>query len=100
MGASQGDDQNEWSFLFGLLMDDANARQLSHHEFYQLNDDVLKFSVAYQGFGELLEVVEAGELSRLRFMHEVWRVMPERFYVNLANDIGLELLSSGIITRG
>lgn len=87
MGAEQGDDQNEWSYLFGLLMDDATSRGLSQPEFYHLNDSVLRFSVAYQGCDDLLESVANGELSRLRFMHEIWRMMPVGFYTNLATDI-------------
>ena len=84
MGASQGDDQDEWSFLFGMLMEDANRRELPHDEFYYLKDDVLDFSVSYQGYPDLLESVESGNLSRLRFMQEIWRAMPELFYKDVA----------------
>jgi hypothetical protein len=28
-----------------------------------------------------------GEMSRIRFAHEVWRVMPESFYASLAEAI-------------
>jgi len=83
MGAKQGDDQDEWSFLFGILMDDAISRGLSQNEFYYISDAVLDFSVSYQGYGGLREAVEAREISRLRFMHEIWRAMPERFYEKL-----------------
>lgn len=95
MGAVQGDDQDEWSFLFGLLMDDATKRGLAHDELYYLSDAALRFSLAYQGYEPLLESVANAELSRLRFMHEIWRAMPEGFYVNLATELGAELLAAG-----
>jgi hypothetical protein len=94
MGASQGDDQDEWSFLFGILMDDATKRGLAHNELYHLSDDLLRFSLAYQGCGPLLHSVADGVLSRLRFMHEIWRAMPEQFYVDLASQLGAELLAA------
>ena len=94
LGPSQGDDQNEWSFLFGMLMDDANRRNLPHNEFYYLSDEVLNFSVSYQGYTELLESVESGTLTRLRFMHEIWRAMPEPFYSDLAEAVLQFLLES------
>jgi hypothetical protein len=94
MGAEQGDDQNEWSFLFGILMDDAISRGLPQNEFYYISDAVLDFSVSYQGYVELREAVEAGEISRLRFMHEIWRAMPERFYEDLVTGIILPNLES------
>jgi len=87
MGAKQGDDQDEWSFLFGILMDDAVRRSLSQNEFYHISDAVLDFSVSYQGYVGLLKAVEAGEISRLRFMHEIWRAMPEHFYKDLVIDV-------------
>lgn len=46
MGAAQGDDQDEWSTLFGMLMDDATKRGLEHDELYFLSDELLRFSVA------------------------------------------------------
>ncbi|OMJ31734.1 endonuclease [Sphingomonas sp. Sph1(2015)] len=95
MGAAQGDDQEEWSFLFGILMDDATKRGLVHDELYFLSDELLHFSVAYQGYEPLLEAVADGEFSRLRFMHEIWRAMPEHFYVDLASELGAELLAAG-----
>jgi hypothetical protein len=94
MGAAQGDDQDEWSFLFGMLMDDATKRGLAHDTLYFLSDELLLFSLAYQGYEPLLEAVADGELSRLRFMHEVWRAMPEHFYVDLASELGAELLAA------
>lgn len=94
MGAAQGDDQDEWSFLFGMLMDDATKRGLAHDELYFLSDELLRFSLAHQGYEPLLEAVADGELSRLRFMHEIWRAMPEHFYVDLASELGAELLAA------
>lgn len=47
-----------------------------------------------KGYDPLLEAVANGRLSRLRFMHEIWRPMPERFYVDLASELGAELLAA------
>jgi hypothetical protein len=94
MGAAQGDDQDEWSFLFGLLVEDATRRGLPQDELYFLSDPVIHFSLGYQGFRPISEAVADGSLSRLRFMHEIWRAMPERFYVDLASEIGTVLLTT------
>lgn len=87
LGAEQGDDQDEWSFLFGLLFEDAAQRGLPESEFYHLSDHIMEFSVAYQGYGDLHEAVKRGAISRLRFAHEIWRVMPEEFYTNIVSDL-------------
>lgn len=50
MGADQGDDQNEWSYLFGLLVDDAERRGLPQDECYFLSDALIRFSLDYQGY--------------------------------------------------
>lgn len=96
MSAEQGDDQDEWSFLFGLLMDDATARGLAHDDCYFVGDALLDFSVSRQGYVPLLEGLATGSMSRIRFMHEVWRAMPEPFYENLATALGEELLAARI----
>lgn len=41
LGAEQGDDQEKWSFLFGLLRDAAVQRGLDEDEFYHLSDHML-----------------------------------------------------------
>lgn len=92
MGAAQGDDQDEWAFLFGCLLEDANARGLAEEEFYHLGDEILVFSVSYQGYEDLLELVYTGAMSRVRFMHEIWRGARQKFYTNLAEDIGVFLV--------
>ncbi|HEX8512652.1 MAG TPA: HNH endonuclease signature motif containing protein [Allosphingosinicella sp.] len=92
LSAAQGDDQNEWAFLFGRLVDDAGARGLAHDEFYYVSNETLRFAVAYQGYEEILEAIEDGTMSRLRVMHEIWRWMPGQFYTNLAEDICERLL--------
>jgi hypothetical protein len=84
IGAENGDDQDEWAFLYGLLLDDAQSRGLPEDEFYFIGKHMLLFFVRCQGYEELLELVEEGTLSRIRFAHEIWRIMPESFY---ANDI-------------
>lgn len=87
IGAEQGDDQDEWSFLFGLLVDDAVQRGLPQSEFYHLGDHIMEFSVACQGYEHLRESVKRGEISRIRFAHEIWRAMPETFYTNFVSEL-------------
>jgi len=94
LGAEQGDNQDEWAFLFGMLQDDALQRGLDEDEFYYLGDHVLEFSVRYQGYEEFHEMVMRGEMSRIRFAHGIWRPMPEAWYTELASDLCYELLSS------
>ena len=87
MGAAQGDDQDEWAFLFERLIEDANARGLSEEEFYCISDETLRFSTAYQGYEDLLELVHQGAMSRVRAMHEIWRWAPQKWYTKLAENI-------------
>lgn len=87
LGAEQGDDQDEWAFLFGLLRDDAVQRGLDEGEFYHLGDHMLKFFVRCQGYKELHQRVMLGEMSRIRFAHEVWRPMPEAWYTNFVSEL-------------
>jgi hypothetical protein len=87
LGAEQGDDQDEWAFLFGLLLEDAKRRDLPEYEFYYLNDAVLRFFVGFQGYKDLYEVVMQKKCSRIRFAHEMWGSMPERFYTNFVSEL-------------
>jgi hypothetical protein len=87
LGAEQGDDQDEWAFLFGLLFDDAVRRDLPQDEFYYLDDHIVEFSVRCQGYEHLRELLRRGDISRIRFAHEIWRAMPEMFYTNFASEI-------------
>jgi uncharacterized protein YlaI len=87
LGAEQGDDQDEWAFLFGLLRDAAIQRSLCEDEFYYLGDHMLKFFVRCQGYEALHESVLRGEMSRIRFAHEIWRPMPEAWYSNFASEV-------------
>ena len=87
LGAEQGDDQDEWAFLFGLLMDDANTRELDENEFYFLSDHTLEFFVRCQGYKRLHAMVKAGQITRIRFAHEIWRNMPEAWYTNCVSEI-------------
>lgn len=88
----EADDQDEWAFLFGLLLDDAGRRGLDQDEFYFLEDHMLKFFVNVQGYEDLHGMVMRGEISRIRFAHEIWRVMPEAWYSNfVAEAIRLNL---------
>lgn len=83
----EGDDQDEWAFLFGLLLDDAKRRGLDQDEFYFLEDHMLKFFVNVQGYEHLHGMVMRGEISRIRFAHEIWRVMPETWYKNFVAEV-------------
>lgn len=86
LGAEQGDDQDEWSFLFGLLRDAAVRRGVDEDEFYYLGDHMLQFFVRCQGYDELHKLVMLGEMSRIRFAHEIWRSMPEAWYTNFVPE--------------
>ena len=87
LGAEQGDDQDEWAYLFGLLNDDACSRGLPADEFYYVEDHMLKFFVRCQGYEELLELVAEGSITRIRCAHEIWRAMPEQFYANFVSEL-------------
>jgi 5-methylcytosine-specific restriction endonuclease McrA len=91
IGAEQGDDQDEWSFLFGVLVDDARRRGLPQEEFYSLSDEMITFSLECQGYPEMLEALHSGTISRVRFAHEIWRAMPDYFYAHLAAAVGVML---------
>lgn len=84
---SEGDDQDEWAFLFGLLNDDAEARGLDKDEFYFLDDHMLRFFVRVQGYEHLYERAMRGECSRIRFAHAIWQRMPEAWYKNVVSEI-------------
>lgn len=83
----EGDDQDEWAFLFGLLLDDAISRGLNEDEFYFLNDHMLKFFVSIQGYENLYKNVLQGNLSRMRFAHEIFRKMPEIWFDNFFDKL-------------
>lgn len=83
----RGDDQDEWAFLFGLLYEDCEHRNLDPEEFYFIGDHMLLFFVRVQGYQDLLERVRRGEISRIRFAHEIWRVMPDLWYTNVATKL-------------
>lgn len=87
LGAEQGDDQDEWAFLFGLLLDDAVSRGLDQDEFYYFDDRMLKVFVNVQGHEELHDKVAQGEMSRIRFADEIWRSMPETWYTNFVAEV-------------
>ena len=94
LNAQGGDDQDEMSFLFGLLMDDANARRMDHNRYYYISDEMLQMFVKYQGYAEYFESMQRGNISRLRAAHEIWRGMPDEWYRNIASDFGEILLHS------
>ena len=88
----EADDQDEWAFLFGLLVDDAKKRNIDQDEFYHLADHMLKFFVKIQGYEDLYRTVMRGEISRVRFSHEICRVMPEVWYRSVVSEIILRNL--------
>jgi len=91
----EGDDQDEWAFLFGLLVDDSSCRGLNQDEFYYLSDHVLRFSTRVQGYQEYFDAVMGGKMSRIKFAHEIWRPMPEVWYTGfVAQLIGVNLLQA------
>lgn len=94
IGAEEGDDQDEWAYLFGLLHEDACTRGLPEDEFYYIGDHMLMFFVRCQGYEELLELVAEGTMTRIRCAHEIWRTMPEAFYTNFVSELVLANLSS------
>ncbi len=53
----------------------------------KVGDHIMEFSVACQGYEELRESVVQGEISRIRFAHEIWRIMPETFYTNFVSEL-------------
>lgn len=87
IGAEGGDDQDEWAFLYGLLLDDAMERNLDQDEFYFIGDHMVKFFFKCQGYDEFYRSLMEGKCSRLRYAHEVWRVMPEAWYTNYVSKL-------------
>ena len=87
LGAEQGDDQDEWSYLFGLLHDDARNRGIPEDEFYYFGDHMLRFFVKCQGYEAMLALVMSGRISRIRFAHEIWRSMPQQLYTNFITQL-------------
>ncbi len=82
-----GDDQDEWAFLFGLLVEDATQRGLDHDEFYFLDDHMLKFFVNVQGYEELYAMVMRGDITRIRYSYEIWRNMPKVWYTDVVAQL-------------
>lgn len=87
INAKGGDDQDEIACLYGKLLEDADKRKLNHDEFYYIHDKMLQFFVAVQGYEEFYHLAQAGNISRLRMAHEIWRNMPEAWYTNVAQKI-------------
>jgi hypothetical protein len=83
----EGDDQDEWAFLFSLLLEDAIARGLNEDEFYYISDNMLKFFVNIQGNENLYNMVIQGKVSRIRFAHEAWSEMPQAWYENFLGEL-------------
>lgn len=92
IGAEQGDSQDEWAFLFGLLYEDAINRNLGQDQFYYLNNETIEFFHRLQGYDELYYSASRGEMTRIRYAHEVWRWMPETWYTEIAENLLVSLL--------
>lgn len=87
INAKGGDDQDEISYMYGCLLDDAIQRNLDHNELYYISDEMLLFFVAVQGYEEFYYSVQAGNISRLRMAHEIWRVMPKLWYTDVYQQL-------------
>lgn len=83
-----GDDQDEIAFLFGALLEDAEARGLDQDLFYFIGDEMFAFFCAHQGYKCLYDQIRARKITRIRGAHEIWRIMPEEWYAKLAADLG------------
>ena len=83
----EGDDQDDWTFLFGLLLKDAQQRGLGQDEFYFFPDHMLKFFLDVQGYENLYVMVMRGEISRISYAHEIWRSMPKVVYENFVAEL-------------
>ena len=79
----EGDDQDDWAFLFGLLRDDAVFRGLDEDEFYYIDDDMMEFFVRVQGYEFLRQMVIRHEITRIHFAYQIWLHMPENFYKHI-----------------
>lgn len=87
INAQGGDCQDEWAFLFGLLCDDAAKNGLNEEEFYRFSDEMVYFSLRAQGCHELYDMMLNKKIGRLRFMHEIWRQMPEQWYTGFVAQL-------------
>lgn len=87
LNAESGDDQDEWAFLFGLLHEDAQERQLDQDHFYFIGDHMLKFFMRCQGYESLYDAAINGKISRISYAHHVWTSMPELWYSNVTTGI-------------
>ncbi len=93
LNARGGDDQDEMAFLYGLLADDANKRDLNHNEFYGISDEMLRFFNRWQGLDEFAELSCKSQLEKA---HETWRSLPLPAYMQLADEMGRILLMSSL----
>lgn len=97
LNARGGDDQDEMTFLFGLLVDDAEKRGLDQDEFYFISNEMLAFFNRWQGYDRILEL---SCLSQVRKAHEIWRSMPQEWYRSFADELGRVLLMAELWREG
>ena len=83
IGAQGADDQDVAARLYGLLREDASERGLNQDSFYFIGDHMLEFFMRVQGYRRWYDLVRTRKISRIRFAHEIWRVMPEAVYTQL-----------------
>jgi len=77
IGTQGGDDQDEIATYYGILLEDANTRNLDHNEFYYLSDEMLQFFVRVQGYADVYLAVQGGQITRLEMAYGIWRQSPE-----------------------
>jgi len=83
----EGDDQDEWAFLFRMLLEDAISRGLNEDELYYINDNMVGFFVNLQGDENLYNKVIQGKISRIRFAHEIFSEMPRSWHENFSGEL-------------
>lgn len=91
LNARGGDDQDEMAYLYGILYQDAELRGIPQDKYYYISDDLIEFINKYQGYDILVENINNSGISRLRLVHEIWRIMPLDWYTKLGEQALYEL---------
>ena len=91
LNARGGDDQDEMAYLYGILYEDAQIRGIPQDEYYFISDDFIKYINKYQGYDMLVKNINNSGISRLRLVHEIWRIMPLNWYTKLGEQTLYEI---------
>lgn len=86
-----GDDQDEMAYLYGILYEDAQKRGVPQDEYYYISDDFLELINKYQGYETMVESIKESGISRLRLVHEIWRIMPLNWYTKMGEKLLYEI---------